>query len=404
MLKKIASNTFAQLVAKFFGAGLTFLTTAVIIRLSGTTIFGDLTKSLALIAMGFTIIDFGLNAIVVRNFGKGNNLSSGFRELLITRLVLSILIVFSLNLLIQFLSGGYTAEIKSVFWIGSLAIIFQGIFTSCNAVFQSKENYWNSTIAVILGAALSAGLTYYYTISSPTLIHFLLANTLGYILMAIISLSLVKIPIFSGPLNFSFPTSLFAASLPLGAILLASVASSKLDTIIMGIYRPSSEVGEYGFAYRIFDVMLVLPAFIMNAVYPSLVRENLKKSIKLIKQILLFMFISGIIISVIAIFLAPLILYIRPELTTSVRSLRLLVMSLPLFFLTAPLMWHQISLHQEKILLRIYLLATICNGTLNLFFTPTLGASSAAVITGTTELFIFISLLYSTRFTKINTL
>ena len=187
----ILSNTLAQLVAKFVGASLTFLTTLIIIRISGTTVFGDLTKAFVLIAIGFTVIDFGLNAVVVSQFGEGNNLARGFTNLLIARLVLSAVVVVALNLLVQVLPGGYTPEIKSVFWLGSLAIIFQGVFTSCNAVFQSQENYWRPTLSTILGATLGASLTYYFILSSPTLAHFLLANTLGYLLMAICSLLLL---------------------------------------------------------------------------------------------------------------------------------------------------------------------------------------------------------------------
>lgn len=397
MLKKIASNTFAQLVAKFVGAGLTFLTTAVIIRLSGTTIFGDLTKSLALIAIGFTVIDFGLNAVAVRKFGKSKDVSQDFSELLLTRLLLSIIVVVGINIVINLLSGGYTQDVKSVFWIGSMAIIFQGIFTSCNAVFQSRENYWYSTLSIVLGASLSAGLTYFYTLTSPTLSHFLLANTLGYFAMALTSLTLVRLPLIAKNIHFSLNNSLLRVAMPLGAILLASVASSKLDTIIMGVFRQSNEVGEYGFAYRIFDVLLVLPVFIMNAVYPSLVKSTLQKSAKLIKNLSIFMFISGVIIAVSAYYLAPLIYLIRPELTTSVSSVRLLILSLPIFFLTAPLMWHQISLGYEKRLLKIYLGAVLLNGTLNLLYTPTLGASAAAIITGITEAYVYFALLYSSK-------
>ena len=78
MFKSVASNTVAQLVAKFFGAGLTLITTTLIIRISSTSVYGELTKLLVLIAIGFTIIDFGMNAVVVRRFGSGSDLRRGF--------------------------------------------------------------------------------------------------------------------------------------------------------------------------------------------------------------------------------------------------------------------------------------------------------------------------------------
>ena len=61
-------------------------------------------------------------------------------------------------------------------------------------------------------------------------------------------------------------------------------------------------------------------------------------------------------------------------------------------------MWQQISLHQEKKLLKIYLIAALINGSLNFIFTPTYGAISAAIVTGITELFIYLALLYSGKF------
>ena len=64
MFKKIATNTLAQLVAKFFGAGLTLLTTYYIIRLAGLELYGNLTKVLVLVAVGFTAIDFGLRKCI----------------------------------------------------------------------------------------------------------------------------------------------------------------------------------------------------------------------------------------------------------------------------------------------------------------------------------------------------
>ena len=397
MFKSVASNTVAQLVAKFFGAGLTLLTTTLIIRISSTSVYGELTKLLVLIAIGFTIIDFGMNAVVVRRFGSGSDLRRGFLELLFSRLFFSLIVFLILNLVVGLLPGGYSQASKSFFWLGSLAVIFQGIYTSCNAVFQHHENYWRSTLSVIAGTALGAGLTLYYTFASPTLAHFLFANTAGYFLMAAVSLSLVRFPL----LPFSFKLlpifKLFSSSLPLGTTVLMSVLASKLDIILLGVMRTSAEVGEYGLAYRFFDVILVLPAFIMNAIYPRLVKGNTRQKNTLIRQTLIFMFFAGLITTAFTFALAPLILWIRPGLTLSVTSFRLLSLSFPLFFLSAPLMWYQVARRRERSTLVIYSLAALLNGVLNYFLIPSHGAPAAAIVTGLTELLILSSLVYFSR-------
>ena len=107
------------------------------------------------------------------------------------------------------------------------------------------------------------------------------------------------------------------------------------------------------------------------------------------------MLVSGIIIASFAFMLSPLLLYIRPSLTLSVASLRVLLLSLPFFFLTTPLMWQQITLHKEKTLFWIYFFAALGNTALNLSFAPHYGVLASAIITGITELFIYLSLLYT---------
>lgn len=393
---KIVSNTMAQLTAKFIGAGLTLITTTLIIRLSGPAIFGDLTKSLVMLALGYTAIDFGLNAHAIRLLNQTANPRLVMSEIIGARLLLSVAAMIIINLLVFALPGGYTPALKSVFWLGSLAVIFQGLYTSMNAWFQYQENYWASSGATIIGSVIGTALTYYFILTSPTLSHFLFANTVGYLFISACAIYLGR-AVFKITLNPTHLRAVLRGSMTLGAILLASVAASKLDTIILGVYRSSVDVGQYGFAYRIFDVILVLPVFIMNAVYPRLVKENAAKSTAIIHSSLVTLGIFGVLLATTSYLLSPLILLIRPNLALAVTSLRLLVLSLPLFFLTAPLMWHLISRRQEKAVLVVYVSAAALNGILNLIFSPSFGAPAAAIITGITELFIFIYLLYCSR-------
>lgn len=395
MLKAVASNTLAQLVAKFFGAGLTLLTTYYTIRLAGLELYGDLTKVVVLVALGFTSIDFGLNADALRRSHNKEELQTRLGSVLIARLFLAGVAIILLNILVFTLPGGYSHEVKSIFWLGSLAIFFQGIFTSGNVYFQFNLEYWRSTLSTITGAITTTALTLYFLWRSPTLLTLVFAVTVGYFVSATTTLLLLP-KIHKFRIDFRDIYYTLKSSAILGAILIASVLSSKLDTILLGVYRSSSEVGEYGFAYRIFDVVLVLPVFVMNSLYPLMLRN--KKN--LLNTTLLSLGTLGLIAGSATYVLAPLILLIKPGLTLSLESLRLLSLSLPLFYLTAPLMWHLIAKNHERQVLATFLLATSLNLLLNLILIPRYGAPSAAIVTGITELFILLSLLYFSRKTK----
>lgn len=399
MLKKIFSNTLAQLVAKFFGAGLTLLTTYFIIRLAGLDLYGDLTKILVIVAVGFTAIDFGLNAEGLRSSSSDLSMRQSLFQILLARLFLSLVVVIALNLIVGVLPGGYSRAVKSVFWLGSLAIIFQGIYTSGNAWFQYKLSYWRSTISVVVGSLVGTLLTFYYLKHSPTLFNFVLATTLGYLSMALTTLLLLPhLNLKSSILNLKSILPLLRRSLTLGLIIIASVIASKIDTVILGIYRLSSEVGQYGFAYRIYDVILVLPVFVMNVVYPISVRESQKSTgSKIIGNTLYTLAGISLVLSVLLWFSAPLIDLVKPGMTISIAVIKILALALPFFYLTAPLMWGLIAKKRDKVVLAIYLAAAILNATLNLLLIPSFGATAAAWNTGITELFIFLSLLYFSR-------
>ncbi len=396
MFKKIASNTLAQLVAKFFGAGLTLLTTYYTIRLAGIDLYGDLTKILVLVAVGFTAIDFGLNAEGIRSSKQASFMHQALNQIVYARLLLSFVVVILLNFLIVALPGGYSQEVKSIFWVGSLAIIFQGIYSSSNAWFQYNLSYWRSTISVGVGSIFGTLLTFYYLQHSPSLINLVIANTFGYFVIALISLLLLPSRPGKPPSRVQI-TTLFRRSMILGLILIASVLAGKIDTILLGIFRSSGEVGQYGFAYRIFDVILVFPVFVMNAIYPlSLKAKTDIEAKNLIKHTSFVMIAVGLVCSLVVWFSSPLISLIRPGMELSIHVLKILSFSLPLFYVTAPLMWSLIGQKRDKTVLVIYVLAAAINSCLNYLYIPRYGAVSAAIITGLTELFILTALLFTT--------
>lgn len=397
MFKTIASNTFAQLVAKFFGAGLTLLTTYYTIRLAGLDLYGDLIKILVLVAVGFTAIDFGLNAEGIRSASSSTKMHHNLEQILLARFLLAIVVIVVLNLVIVALPGGYSDQVKSIFWLGSLAIIFQGIYTSANSWFQYNLSYWKSTISVVIGSLLTTGLTLYFLSSSPSLTNLVIANTLGYLAMAISSLCLLP-PISPRAWNLGSTLPLLRRSLVLGVILIASVIASKIDTVILGVFLSSDVVGQYGFAYRIFDVVLVLPIFVMNVIYPIFIGESqTKNQSSLISKTAWMMAGVGVIVSISLWFAAPLVYLVKPGLSISIEVLRILSFALPLFYITAPLMWGLIARQKDKIVLAVYILAAIINFTLNYLLIPSFGAVAAGWNTGLTELFIFLSLLYFSR-------
>lgn len=395
MLRQIASNTLAQLVAKFLASTLALATTIFVARLGGPDLFGNLTKVLALVAIGATAIDFGLNAAAVRQMGSDSvSQARHFRAILTLRLLLALLVILLLNGVVRLLPGGYTFEVKHVFFVASLALVFHALSISTNALFQRRLEYWRSTFATTLGALTVTILSYLSLLTSPSLGKLVVASTLGYAVTGLTSLALSGISLRPLP---SQAWKLLQASLWLGATLILSILASRTDMIILGVLRPSLEVAEYGLSYRVFEVLLTLPTFVMNAVYPLLINRSVSEHSRLVILSSRALLALGALVALVGYFLAPLLPLIRSDFAASVTLLRLLLLSLPFFFVTSPLMWALIARRKERVLFGVYLVAALGNAGLNLLLVPHFGAIASALVTGATEAFILLALLYYSR-------
>lgn len=392
-------NTLSQTLARLYSSALGFFTAIIVINSLGTSLYGDLSKVTALLAIGYTALDFGLNAHAVRMLSKldSKGKSSLISNLIYFRLILSGLISIALILALLVLAtknpAEYSIGIQLSLLIGLISIFSQSLHISTNALFQHQEKYERMTISVIAGATLAFIATIAAINLYPGIIGLTLALTIGYVSTALISLYLAKNYISR---NFSYEKikEIVRGSLALALTLLLSTIANRSDILIQSLFQSSSQVGEYAFAYKIFDFALILPVFLMNSLYPSILknitdttktRADLKKMLKGLLLLSLGAFLALTLAS-------PLVILFKPELALVSPIIRTLSLSLPFFYISAPLMWILVALKREKLLIPVYGLAAVINIVGNYLLSPTLGIISAAYMTFGTELIIALAL------------
>jgi len=84
-------------------------------------------------------------------------------------------------------------------------------------------------------------------------------------------------------------------------------------------------------------------------------------------------------------FLAPFVVYIRPEFSLSIAPLRILLVSLPFFYLTSVTMWLLVVFKKRWQMIVVYGLSMLINIIANSLFIPQGGYIAAAWITGISE-------------------
>ena len=395
--KKIATNTLYQIITKLSTSTSGFIITVLIARYLGTQGYGQYTKITAFVSMFYLIADFGLNAI----FLQLNQKEAPIRHLLALRLLISLALVIFVNTLIFFLPFnptqdiGFSPNLRLASFIFSLTIICQAIILSTTAIFQKKLKYDLYMYSTIAGTLLTLGLIFLSSIIHASLVYILLSYVLGAGLTALASLLLLRERITPLKIDLKFSKQLLKASLPLGLMLFINLVYFRIDIIILSFYKNTTDVALYGYAYKYFEFLLAIPLFLSNAVYPFLLRslKNLRRNYKFSQKYLRLSLLLSLLILIPAWVLSPTIAIVKNDFLPSVHILRILLLSLPIFFLTNLLQWILIAKNKKTYLLKIYIAGAIANIALNLMFIPTYGYTAAAIITGVSEILILILLL-----------
>lgn len=403
MKKKIFGNVAAQLLGKLATSLTTLLVTILVTRAFGPAGYGQLTIMLTYPALFYLMADFGLNIIFIRDYSQPENLKENFANLLGWRLVWSLFLVTTAGVILVFLP--YSSPIKLGISLGLLTIVAQALYTSANAIFQTKLRYLYSTIAVVVaGVTVLGGVLSFILFKREELWLIPAIYTLGGVVLVITSLLGVRrlLGNLAIKLERKKIVPLILATLPLGLAAVFSVIEGKVDHFLLSLLKPAASLGYYAAAYKVFEVVLVLPTFFMNAAYPLLARylATSQKDFARVRRLsLLTLVVGGFVTAIVGYLAAPTLIRVVAgrDFGPSVRALGLLFAGLPIFFVTSFLFYEIILSRRQFSLAIIYFLGAIFNTTMNLIFIPRYDFYAAAVITGATEALILVLLLLALR-------
>ncbi len=399
IFSSVATNSFYQFLSRIISSFAVLVVTLIITRNLSRDVWGDFVTVTSYIGLFTIISDFGINAIFVKEITKNQEkIEQLFGNLLSLRVVLSLTSIFIALAVLSFLPHSTSVKIGII--VGSVLILLQSIFTTTSAVFQQKLKYDFFAVSDILGSLSIIFLVYIASLTNSNLLVIILIFIVGSAVKAAVSLAFVKKII--GRLSFRFDFNvwklLITASLPIGLMLIFSQFNTNIDKQIIALTNPeklgvasSVAVGIYGLSYRVFDFVIALSTFIANSLYPVLLgklKENRQEFEKLSKKSIVILFLIGLGLGIVGWLLAPLAINIFGKYPESVVSLRILILSAPIFFVSSLVLWINITIGKEKLLPFIYAFALLCNLGLNLAFIPRFGYNFAAWSTVITEIVI----------------
>ncbi|TSC53916.1 MAG: polysaccharide biosynthesis protein [Microgenomates group bacterium LiPW_31] len=414
--QKVALNTFIQIASKIITVGFALLTTILLIGYLGKEGYGDYIYIITLAIIFGSLADWGTATIGVREVAKEKeNQGKLLGNIFILRLGLSFLAIvllfaFSFFLPIQTQNP---LLLRKMIKIATLIVFLVAIKASFGIIFQSRLEMQKAAVADITTSLLIFFFSWYVVRGGlglgPLVWAVVWASGVAVVIAGILALKTTR---YVFQIDKKIMVELIRESLPMGAILLMFTMDNKIDTVMLGAIKGSGAVGIYAIPYRIYDVLILGAAFLMNALLPVISQysdlERWKDKLRQIYQkafdILFLMGSAGLVFILI---FAPLLVRFLTwqrfgEFGDSVTVLRILVLAMFIAYFNHLTGYTIVALGRQRPYFFVAFGALIFNVIANLIAIPRFSYYGAAGVTVLTEgLVLMITSIFIFRLLKI---
>lgn len=392
--RSVTTNTVFQIVARLISSGSSFLIALFVAREFGVNGYGELAKITAFVSFFYLFVDFGFNAI----FLQMEQTFSRFADLFYLRLFMSVgllVVVALIGVSLPYASAsqiGYSPLVKLGILLFSLTLVTEGVLYSATSIFQKKLAYKNLAFSAACGAVVSLSVVGLTILLHLSLLFIVVAYVLGGVVESMCALLLTKEAVAPVRIDTQFVKDLALQTAPITLMLLLNLVYFRVDGFLLALMKSTKDVGIYDLAYKFFDFLIALPLFLSNSIYPHLLasEKNSRTPIAKVATYAGAFFGFGTLLIFPVWFATPLLVFIKHDFLASSLPLRILLLSLPVFFTTSILQWVLIAKKKQKFLLLVYTLSLVANIIGNIIFIPHYSYVASAIITDISEVFVLV--------------
>ena len=309
-------------------------------------------------------------------------------------------------------------ETQQALVILGIATLAGSLVEYCNAVFRGYERLrdegrLNAVRAILVTSAALAGVCW-----RRSLLALAVGLMVGTVAAAGVGLTMLRrsyrllAPMSWPRRDRGLARSAVTEALPLWIATLLSLVYFKGDTILLRFFGGDAAVGSYSAAYKIFEATMALPAVILAATFPALVRSggdverasdagvraHRRSELRLAGWLLLLgILVAGAIFALSTVIISNMF---GPTFIHAVTSLRVLCLAIPLLFLNFGLTHFLIARNLERRNMTFALAMVACNIPLNLLLIPRMGGPGAAWATFGTEVALTICCVVTLRWRR----
>ncbi|MDQ3604424.1 MAG: flippase [Actinomycetota bacterium] len=389
--QKVAANTLMLVVSRFVVAGSGLAGVAVATRYLGPDDFGQLTVALVFVSVLGFFSEAGLYTVVGRELAKRPDeqhrlLTNAFT----IGLIMSAGAIGLAGLSIMFVYGGPGDELTrlgiAIVSVPMLAAPLGGITA---AYLLANQRAAPTAVALVVSSvAFVAGL------------FIVIELDLGFgglaACFAVSGLIPLLLPFFLTrglPVELAHDRGIWRElvgwALPQAGVLVLGVIYFRLDTFLLSFLSSDAEVGRYGVAYRVLEVLMLVPIYFMSTLFPEIARQRPRSD--RLNEIVQGAF------STVALAVMPLVILVAVfaeeivavaggrDYLDAAPVLRVLVVAVALLFFNTVLFQTLVALNRQRNLFFLLLIVLVGNVALNIALIPSLGGMGAALALVATE-------------------
>lgn len=269
--RTIAYNTLLQIGAKIIVTILAVVAFGLMTRYLGTEGFGAYTTITAFLQFFGILVDMGLSVIAIQLMAEvGHDHKKNFDNIFTLRLLAGI-IIYGIAPFVALLLP-YSADVKLGILLMAPSFFVSSLIQLSTAPYQTNLKMMVPTIADIVSkVVLIAGIVGVIGVGgtlSDILLVILLNNAVQWMILFWYARDWHRVLAF----DWIVWRAVWCRTWPIALSILCNVVYLRADTLILSLFKSQTEVGLYGAAFRVLEVMMTLPIMFIGLTLASFAR------------------------------------------------------------------------------------------------------------------------------------
>lgn len=272
MFKKLIQHSLLHAGGRVIGLIVGVVSIGILARYLGQEQFGWYVIAFTWLQFFAIAVDFGLYMTALKMLGEAVNAKDEdriFAQFFWLRLFSACILVLILPQIVWLTTYPHGVKVGVV--VLALSFFFATINQLLTVRYQQKLQMQLVALTEIIGKVLALIVLYVVVLFDGGYILALVSIVFfGLVQMVVLFFSLPEIRKIPWVWDYDLVLYIFKQTWPLGVIIVLNTVYFKIDTLILSWVRIPSEVGMYGAAYKVLEIMVSFPAMYLGLLLPHL--------------------------------------------------------------------------------------------------------------------------------------